>query len=101
KETADYSWKNGSYNPETKEITWEIITNYRENDFDDLVVQDNPQGNQQIIDGSAVAKELVIDSGGGISEGDKVEGAATIDEEANKLNVNLGETIKAYNMKYK
>src|SRR5699024_7299221 len=74
KETADYSWKNGSYNPETKEITWEIITNYRENDFDDLVVQDNPQGNQQIIDGSAVVKELVIDSGGGISEGDTVEG---------------------------
>src|SRR5699024_6059082 len=33
KETSDYSWKNGSYNPETKEITWEIITNYRENDF--------------------------------------------------------------------
>src|SRR5699024_3849231 len=96
KETADYSWKNGSYNPETKEITWEIITNYRENDFDDLVVQDNPQGNQQIIDGSAVVKELVIGSGGGISEGDTVEGAATSDEEANTLTVNLGETNKAY-----
>src|SRR5699024_3660885 len=22
KQAADYSWKNGSYNPETKEITW-------------------------------------------------------------------------------
>src|SRR5699024_9003735 len=52
-ETNEYSWKNGSYNPETKEITWEIITNYRENEFTNLIVQDKPQGNQQIIDGSA------------------------------------------------
>src|SRR5690625_3075518 len=101
KETADYSWKNGSYNPETKEITWEIITNYRENDFDDLVVTDEPQGNQQIIDGSAEVKELVIDSGGGITDGATVEGAATIDEEANTLTVNLGETNKAYKITYK
>src|SRR5699024_8958898 len=50
KETADYSWKNGAYNPETKGITWEIITNYRENDIDNLIVQDKPQGNQQILD---------------------------------------------------
>src|SRR5699024_1982750 len=101
KETADYSWKNGSYNPETKEITWEIITNYRENDFANLIVQDEPQGNQQIIDGSAEVKELVIDSGGGISEGETVDGAATIDEEANTLTVNLGETSKAYKITYK
>src|SRR5699024_8874331 len=46
-------------------------------------------------------KELVIDSGGGISEGDTVEGAATIDEEANTLTVNLGETNKAYKITYK
>src|SRR5699024_5069134 len=101
KETEDYSWKNGSYNPETKEITWEIITNYRENDFDDLVVTDAPQGNQQIMDGSAVVKELVIHSNGGISEGETVDGAATIDEEANTLTVNLGETSKAYKITYK
>src|SRR5690625_5139096 len=41
-ETSEYSWKNGSYNPETKEITWEIITNYRENDIADLIIQDEP-----------------------------------------------------------
>src|SRR5690625_2380592 len=101
KETADYSWKNGSYNPETKEITWEIITNYRENDFTNLIVQDEPQGNQQIIDGSAEVKELVIDSEGGISEGETVDDAATIDEENNTLTVNLGETNKAYKITYK
>src|SRR5699024_7720965 len=85
KETADSSWKNGSYNPETKEITWEIITNYRENDVSDLIVTDAPQGNQEIINGSAEVKELVIESWGSISEGQTVEDAATIDEEANTL----------------
>ncbi len=101
KETADYSWKNGSYNPETKEITWEIITNYRENDFTNLIVQDKPQGNQQIIDGSAEVKELNIAANGSYTDGDTVEDAATIDEEANTLTVNLGETSKAYKITYK
>src|SRR5690625_8000671 len=100
KETADYSWKNGSYNPETKEITWEIITNYRENDFADLIVQDEPQGNQQIIDGSAEGKELTIAANGSYTEGDTVDGAATIDEEANSVTVKLGETSKAYKSTY-
>src|SRR5699024_2121471 len=101
KETADYSWKNGAYNPETKEITWEIITNYRENDIDNLIVQDKPQGNQQILDGSAMVKELNIAANGSYTDGNAVEGAATIDEEANTLTVNLGETNKAYKITYK
>src|SRR5699024_4033671 len=88
KETADYSWKNGAYNPETKEITWEIITNYRENDIDNLIVQDKPQGNQQILDGSAMVKELNIAANGSYTDGNAVEGAATIDEDANTLTVN-------------
>src|SRR5699024_10162947 len=101
KETADYSWKNGSYNTETKEITWEIITNYRENDFANLIVQDAPQENQQIIDGSAEVKELNIAANGSYTDGDTVDDAATIDEEANTLTVNLGETSKAYKITYK
>src|SRR5690625_686743 len=100
-ETSEYSWKNGSYNPETKEITWEIITNYRENDIADLIIQDEPQGNQQIIDGSAVVKELNIAANGSYTDGDTVKDAATIDEEANTLTVNLGETSKAYKITYK
>src|SRR5699024_9278107 len=100
-ETGESSWKNGSYNPETKEITWEIITNYRENDISNLIVQDKPQGNQQIIDGSAEVKELNIAPNGSYTEGDVVDDAATIDEEANTLTVNLGETNKAYKITYK
>src|SRR5699024_7430953 len=95
------SLKNNSYKPETKEITWEIITNYRENDIADLVVQDKPQGNQQIIDGSAEVKELNIAANGSYTDGDTVKDAATIDEEANTLTVQLGETNKASKITYK
>src|SRR5699024_5679340 len=42
-ETQQSDWKNGSYNPATKEITWTIYTNYRENHITDLIIQDEPQ----------------------------------------------------------
>src|SRR5699024_8686291 len=101
KETKDSAWKNGFYNPETKEITWEIFVNYRENDIADLIIKDEPQGNQQIIDGSAEVKELNIAANGSHIDGDTVENAATIDEEANTIDVNLGETNKAYKITFK
>src|SRR5699024_8459715 len=100
-ETGEYSWKNGSYNPATKEITWEIITNYRENAIANLIVQDAPQGNQQIIDGSAEVKELNIAANGSYTDGETVDDVATIDEDENTLTVNLGETNKAYKITYK
>src|SRR5699024_7912881 len=56
---------------------------------------------QQIIDGSAEVTELNIAANGSYTDGDTVEDAATIDEEANTLTVNLGETSKAYKITYK
>ena len=100
-ETKDNSWKNGSYNPVTKEITWEIIANYRENDIANLIIKDAPEGNQQIIAGSAVVKELYIAKDGEVTEGDTVKDVATIDEDANTLEVNIGKTNKAYKIIYK
>src|SRR5699024_1852441 len=87
-ETGENSWKNGSYNPAKKEITWEIITNYRENAIANLIVQDAPQGNQQIIDGSAEVKELNIAANGSYTDGETVDDVATIDEDENTLTVN-------------
>src|SRR5699024_5030239 len=86
---------------ETKEITWELITNCRENDIDHLIVQDKPKGNHLSLDGSAMVKELNIAANGSYTDGNAVEGAATIDEDANTLTVNLGETNKAYKITYK
>lgn len=100
-ETEQSDWKNGSYNPETKEITWEIITNYRENQMTDLIIQDEPQGNQNIIGDSAEVKELNIAANGDMTEGNVIDDVATIDEASNTLEVNIGETNKAYKIEYK
>src|SRR5699024_4525843 len=45
--TEDNSWKAGKYDPQTKEITWNIVVNYRENDIENLVIHDIPQQNQK------------------------------------------------------
>src|SRR5690606_24505204 len=48
-ETKNNDWKYGSYDPSTKEITWTIYTNYRENEIGNLIIKDAPQGNQKIV----------------------------------------------------
>ncbi len=99
--TGDNSWKNGSYNPDTKEITWTIFTNYRENQVGNLIVKDEPQGNQTIISNSIVVTELEIASNGAIKESNQLTGVSTIDEDNNSLEVNIGSTDKAYKIEYK
>ncbi|WP_062106331.1 Cna B-type domain-containing protein [Bacillus niameyensis] len=100
--TKNNDWKNGSYNPATKEITWTIYTNYRENQIDNLIVKDAPQGNQKIIKDSVVVTELAIAANGNITEGQTLSSSvASIDENANTLQVNIGNTNKAYKIAYK
>lgn len=101
-QTEQSDWKNGSYNPTTKEITWTIYTNYRENDIANLIVTDFPQGNQKIVNDSVVVKELAIAENGNITEGDTLDASVVnIDEAANSLTVIIGETDKAYKIQYR
>ncbi|WP_042141906.1 SpaA isopeptide-forming pilin-related protein [Paucisalibacillus sp. EB02] len=100
--TKNSHWKNGSYDPTSKEITWTIYTNYRENQIDSLIVKDAPQGNQKIVPDSVVVTELAIEEDGRITEvGQLDSNVATIDESANTLQVTIGETNKAYKIVYK
>ncbi|VEF48981.1 LPXTG-motif cell wall anchor domain-containing protein [Bacillus freudenreichii] len=100
--TKNNDWKNGSYNPATKEITWTIYTNYRENDFGNLIIKDAPQGNQKIVAESVVVKELTIEPNGSITEGNALDpNGATVDVAANTLEVNIGSTNKAYKIEYR
>lgn len=101
KETKDNSWKSGSYNPATKEITWTIYTNYRENNVGNLIVKDNSQGNQKIVDGSIIVTELSITDDGKYTEGEQLSDVANIDKNSNSLTVNIGNTNKAYKIEYK
>src|SRR5699024_166386 len=71
-ETENMHWKNASYDPTTKKITWEIITNYRENEIGNLIIKDTPKGNQKLIENSFTINELTINENGSISEGDSV-----------------------------
>lgn len=99
--TGNNHWKNGSYNPSTKEITWTIYTNYRENVISDLIIKDTPLGNQKIIADSVIVKELSIAGNGKITEGNTLEDLATVDVDSNTMEVKIGSTNKAYKIEYK
>ncbi|MFD2831071.1 Cna B-type domain-containing protein [Corticicoccus populi] len=98
-ETNNSSWKNGSYDPATKEITWRIYANYRQNSIDNLVIHDMPQGNQQLIEDSVIVRELNINSGGGHSPGETVD--ADVSYSGNTFTAVIGETSNAYYIEYK
>src|SRR5699024_5634893 len=68
KETVDSSWKSGTYNPDTKEITWTIITNYRENEYNDFKIIDTPQGNQVLDEGSIELYHIGVEPNGDITD---------------------------------
>lgn len=99
-ETVQSSWKHGSYNPDTKEITWTIIANYRENSYDDFNISDTPQGNQQLIEDSIQVIEMKVNAGGAhVDQGPAKNADISLD--GNAFNVHLGKTDKAYKVVYK
>src|SRR5699024_9279425 len=86
--------------PDTKEITYEIITNYRENSFDNLKIIDRPQGNQKLLKETIEVEELTIKSDGSIEYGANVEVDPVIDEDGT-FTIEIGETNKAHRLTYK
>ncbi|MEJ8777092.1 Cna B-type domain-containing protein [Pseudogracilibacillus sp. ICA-222130] len=99
KETVDSSWKNANYNPDTKEITWEIIANYRENAYDDFHIVDTPQGNQQLIEESIKVQELKVNANGTTEVVGDANANVTTD--GNEIHIEIGKTNKAYKVTYK
>lgn len=99
-ETVKNSWKNASYNPDTKEITWTIIANYRENAFEDFNITDTPQGNQKLVEDSIRVIEMKVNADGAhVDQGPAAN--ADISYVDNSFKVNLGQTNKAYKVVYK
>ena len=98
-ETIDSSWKSGSYNPDTKEIEWDIIVNYRENSYEDFTIIDTPQGNQVLLEDTIEVYELTINSDGSITKGNQVSVTPNITD--GTITIPLGETNKAYGVEYK
>src|SRR5690625_4845325 len=97
--TYQNSWKHGSYDPESKEITWEIFANYRENHYNNLKIEDTPQGNQVLDRDSIEVYELNINSNGGYSVGQKIDNP-NISGSGNEIEINIANTNKAYKVVY-
>src|SRR5690625_3731224 len=99
-ETIDQSWKNASYNPDTKEITYEIIANYRENSYENFKIVDEPQQNQKLVEDSIEVYELTINTNGSYEEdGDKLNIEPSITD--NSFSLDFGKTDHAYKITYK
>ncbi|MBD2843679.1 LPXTG cell wall anchor domain-containing protein [Paenibacillus sp. IB182496] len=107
--TRANGFKGGSYNAQTKEITWEIGVNYNLMDLADAQVLDYMLGNQRLIDGSLRVYELDLTGGeNGTGDGDELTLGEDYDLEAVTggngepgFRVTLGEIDKAYLITYR
>ena len=92
-------WKNGTYNPDTKKITWTLIVNYRGNAYKELIVKDTPEGNQKLVTDSIKVEELEIEANGNEKKVADVESPdVTVTEDG--FTLDLGETEKTYKVIY-
>src|SRR5690625_1207415 len=99
-ETIDASWKNASYDPDTKEIAYEIIANYRENFYNNFKIIDEPQQNQKLVEDSIEVYELTINTNGSYEEdGEKLNIEPSNTD--NSFTLDFGETDRAYKITYK
>ncbi|WP_430536519.1 SpaA isopeptide-forming pilin-related protein [Listeria rocourtiae] len=65
-------FKNGSYNAQTRLITWEIGINYDGTDLDNAQIIDPILGNQQFVKGSVKIYHYTVNSDGSIAKGQEV-----------------------------
>lgn len=76
----DYMKKNGnktgSYNAQTKEITWTIDVNYNRHQLNGATIRDFYTGKQTLVAGSLQVYRLSIQSGGGVAAGALVDPSA-------------------------
>lgn len=98
---TDSVWKNGTYNPNTQEITWELHINYRENFYENLMIKDTPQENQQFVDGSVTVEKVTIAKDGKMTYEETDDFINAITEENNGFTLTIGETSDAYRITYK
>ncbi|WP_338753141.1 SpaA isopeptide-forming pilin-related protein [Bacillus sp. FJAT-52991] len=72
--TTDNGFKNGSYNAQTKEITWGIGVNYNLKNISDAKVEDFILQGQKLVEGSLEVYNVELTGGAdGVTIGDKVD----------------------------
>ena len=90
-ETKNQGYKGGTYDVESKEITWSLGVNYRQNNYEKLIVKDTVGEDQKILPDSFVVTEQF--------SGDVINIKPTIDGQ--NITFDFGKTTKAYNITYK
>lgn len=71
--TQKNGFKNGTYDAQTKKITWNIGVNYNLNEFDLLIVEDPIEEGQVLVEESVEVFEMNIATNGSPTKGDEVE----------------------------
>lgn len=66
-------YKGGSYNAQTKHITWEIGVNYNNRDIEEAIVEDVFQGNQKLLRDSIKVYNMTQAANGSVSKGALVD----------------------------
>ncbi|ENH95980.1 hypothetical protein J416_13124 [Gracilibacillus halophilus YIM-C55.5] len=99
--TKNNGFKHGSYNPVTKEITWQIGVNYNEETLNDVVVEDLIKKNQNFsIDDVKVYHMTLTGGTNGYEKGDAVSSASineiTGGNDESGFEVDLGDITSPY-----
>lgn len=97
--TQNNGTKSGKYDYTDKEITWTVIVNYQQNAYDNLIVEDKPQGNQKLVEDSIIVEKVTVNTDGTVTSKEKVEKKPEIT--GNDFKITIGNTNEPYRITYK
>ncbi|MDR6885162.1 LPXTG-motif cell wall-anchored protein [Bacillus sp. 3255] len=75
-EVKNNGFKNGAYNPVTKQLTWIVGVNYNSKPIQQAIVEDLLESNQKLVEGSLAVHNMVIAANGNQSVGTAIDPAA-------------------------
>ncbi|WP_178075929.1 collagen binding domain-containing protein [Paenibacillus oralis] len=91
-----------SYDPKTKELTWEIVANYNGNSINNAVLTDKLEADQKLLKDEVKVYEATVGANGSVARGAEVTDPAKITEAAdNTLRIELGDINSPYVIVFK
>ncbi|MCM3699326.1 collagen binding domain-containing protein [Paenibacillus macerans] len=102
-ETQKNGRKEGkSYDPKTKQLTWEIVANYNGNSVNNAVLTDKLEADQKLLKDEVKVYKATIGANGSVARGAEVTDPAKITEAAdNTLRIELGDINSPYVITFK
>ncbi|WP_458122245.1 collagen binding domain-containing protein [Paenibacillus sp. Z6-24] len=91
-------YKSGSYNPETKQITWTVGVNYNRDILEHASMDDQLLQSQQLVPGSLTVNEMNVQSNGSVSAGDLVSAdlyTITYNKDSGLLQLDFNQSVSS------